>query len=206
MLDKSVNISDLITRLEGGDGQVAAPGGVKKNVNPAPEQLRGTGEAPSGGPRMTAQPPLPPPPPEKPEEKPKIDGPVGPDEIRKHWNTVVAAIRHDKPALAPLIGAAEPVSFRNDILKLQIPAEGYSISRLNDSRTRGAIAAVVSSVFGLGPVDIEIEPVPPGPGHGAGNDNQPREENPSGGSFEQLCKTDPLMGKIKELFDPELLG
>ena len=31
------------------------------------------------------------------------------------------------------------------------------------------------------------------------------QENLSAGSFEQLCKSDPLMGKIKELFDPELL-
>jgi len=180
-------------------------------VRPDPEPLRVTDQPPLGGPRLTAQPPVKIPaarPPREHSEEPapalpKFDVPAGLDEIRKHWNVVVAAIRRDKPGLAPLIGAAEPSSFENDILKLKVPAEGYSIARLNDSQTRGAIASCVAAVFGTGPVGIEIEVVKPA-ADGGGNGKQPQ-ENLSAGSFEQLCKSDPLMGKIKELFDPELL-
>jgi hypothetical protein len=124
--------------------------------------------------------------------------------IRSNWSAVVTAIRQVKPGLAPQIGTAEPSLFDGQTLKLRVPAEGYSATRLQDTQTRGQIGQCVGNTFGLETVNIEIEtfkPVAEKKTVVAEND-----QDLSAGSFDQLCKSDPLMGKIKELFDPELLG
>jgi DNA polymerase III subunit gamma/tau len=215
MLEKSVNISDLLARLESGEPvqpRKTAEIPQKKNSTVTTEPPRSTGATPEGGPRLTAQPPVrrPAPPPEpvdQPQAEPsavKLEGPVTIESIRSNWNAVVTAIRQVKPGLAPQIGTAEPSVFDGQTLKLRIPAEGYSATRLQDTQTRGQIGRCVVSAFGLDTVNIEIETFKPAvEKQTAVSDN---DENLSAGSFDQLCKADPLMGKIKELFDPELLG
>ncbi|MBW7996094.1 MAG: DNA polymerase III subunit gamma/tau [Candidatus Glassbacteria bacterium] len=210
MLDKSINISDLLTRLDSGAQPAAAAGELKKKSGTLTEPPRTTGSPPSGGPRLTAQPSGPPSPgpPGEQEEAPrleevKLDGPVDLEAIQSNWSAVVARIRRGKQTLAAQIGEASAVSFEGNTLKLEVPAKGYSATRLKDRQTRRLIADCVRDTFGLDSVAVEIETVRPATD--LAGDKKDTQENPSAGSFEQLCRTNPLMGKIKELFDPELL-
>ncbi len=221
MLEKSVNISDLLARLESRPQEQQSETvkiAQKKNSSAITEPPRVTGTTPTGGPRLTAQPPVrqrpapqPPPPPVEPAQKTvpepapvKLEEPLSVEAIRSNWSAVVTAIRQVKPGLAPQIGTAEPAVYDGKTLKLRIPAQGYSATRLQDTATRGQIGRCVAETFGLDTIGIEIETFkPPAEEKTVMADN---EADLSAGNFDQLCESDPLMGKIKELFDPELLG
>ncbi|OGG02868.1 MAG: DNA polymerase III, subunit gamma and tau [Candidatus Glassbacteria bacterium RIFCSPLOWO2_12_FULL_58_11] len=227
LLEKSVNITELISRIESGSsGPVlnpaagAAGGGRSAAGNTAGRAgaeafsgagsgressvERGPAEPVAGSASEPAGPAV-----ELPDnEQPLLAAgdlrPVDLVLLKQLWPQVISRIKLRKLSLFPVLSSSEPARFEDDVLTLTTKGDPYNLNRLNDSTNRQIITETIKKSFGLDSLKLEIlaveSSIPVQP------DRAEESRNPAAQSFEQLCRSDPLMGKIKELFDPELLA
>ncbi|MBN2288812.1 MAG: DNA polymerase III subunit gamma/tau [Candidatus Glassbacteria bacterium] len=233
LMEKSVNISELLSRLEtqaagpghqagrlGADSADVSPGGTtapgKPAGNPYPAAARpavktedhprpappapaaaapevsgqesGRGEeAPEGG------------------VSPVVQGPASLEAFRQNWPRVIQQAKLKSVVLAPLLSSVEPGGFDGSCLELNInPSLTFYRDKLKEKNCQKLICEVIKELFGLEKLRIEIiaseqAAVPGPPGEEA--DHSPGQQ-----SFEQLCRSNPVMNKLKKLFDPELIA
>lgn len=229
LLEKSVNISDLLASLEKG-----AQGGPAKSrlkaraadkpaertlsVSTSPQsggsyqkqdeqkpELKATSDIQAAGKDSSA------PEPAKGDEphsagrepEPRSDE-VDLELVKKHWPDIVSKIRSSSPSLATVLSSAEPERFENNTLTLKANNDPYNVDRLNAVAARQTICETIVNVLGLKSLRLEILPVEE---KAVGKINlEERSLNPASKSFEQLCRSNSLMGKIRELFDPDLIS
>ncbi|MEA1996177.1 MAG: DNA polymerase III subunit gamma/tau [Gemmatimonadota bacterium] len=232
LLEKSVNISELLSRLESGGSVLKPPDpGIKSSEGQrspgGPHPYSGHQAPPPARPPQTRQPePYPRqrqaekqelpalqsaekeagPGPGSKEIKPvETEGEVDLDRFRKDWPGITQGVKKKKISLGAMLGSLKPQGFENGKLVLQInQRRKYYRDNLEKSDSRKIICETIKEFFGIDSIEIEIIATEEGP-----------EENKSPGrdsgktrnadSFEELCRTDPTMGMIKKYFDPELL-
>jgi DNA polymerase-3 subunit gamma/tau len=229
LLEKSVNISDLLATLEGGAQGGAAKSPIK--VRAADKPAEGTLSVPSSPqsrgsyqkqdqqkPELKATSELQPagkdsysPEPAKADE-PYLAGreqEVRSDEVdlelvKKYWPEIIRKIRSSSPSLATVLGSAQPERFENNTLTLKANNDPYNVDRLNAVAARQTICETIANVLGLKSLSLKIVSVEE---KAVGKLNlEERSSNLASKSFEQLCRSNSLMGKIRELFDPELIS
>lgn len=242
LLKKSVNISEILSKLEGGPGTIfktsaeadstsvpgrkakidfqesqSSPlsvysGGVKGEKPATPDasplsaekeaaQSSGiapkTGEKSSGAGSPGAEEGLP---------AGGRDGAVDLETIKKFWPNIVQKVKNKKISLGHALGSLEPGRLEGKTLVLKIDSKlTYYRDRLKDTDCSKLIGEVIKEYFGLEALDLQIEA-----GEIARVENLPEsgdtEHYAAAPSFGDLCRTNPVMGKIKELFNPELLS
>ena len=223
IMENSVNIVDLISRLESGaslpSGQAPA---TARNIQPqssppAPEprknMVRDSGSA------VQAPPPGAPVREEKPEIKSvadgnqtavnrvKYDGSLSVEIIKGNWPAVVQAIKTRRVVLAPVLGAVEPASFDGSCLVLHVPARmGFYHDKLNDHECRNVIIAVLKELFSLERLELDVKAVDKKPLQAEPQIKTLEKADGSQKDFNRLAQNDPVFGKINELFDPEIIG
>ncbi|MFH1070720.1 MAG: DNA polymerase III subunit gamma/tau [Candidatus Glassbacteria bacterium] len=215
MLEKSVNISELIGRLE--QGRTAVVQNVQQ-ARSAPDQTSaaqsagpagGYSSAPAGEPEIRSTSDTAGRKSELPDreavtplvaEGQEVDLGV----IRHHWPGLVDKVKNVSRKLWSALGSAEPVSYENGRLVLAAPGNAYTLDLLSRPDSRQAISDVIRRSFRLDSVSVEIVPTREEAGPGVKREREG--SNPSTESFDQLCRNSPLMGKIKDLFDPELIS
>jgi DNA polymerase III subunit gamma/tau len=234
LLEKSVNISDLLSRLES-TASAGAAAAVKPISNPVTTVTRELRPAKidvvddPGYPQAVAssdtdnlprqaqhspvktEPDLP-----KPdsvpldgggenEVAPAVQGPLDLEAFKQNWSLVIQQAKHKSVVLAPLLSSVEPGSFDGATLALNInPGLTFYRDKLKNSDCQRMICGVIKELFNLSELRIEIVATK----HASVPETQEQEDgdSPSRQSFEQLCRSNPVMGKLKKLFDPELIS
>ena len=230
LLDKSVNISDLLASLEQAEQGGSAKSRIKARAGdkPARETLSDSTGLQSGGSYRKQD-----------EQKPdlkatsdiqsstKDDTPAAEpargeqprpaagekalqgDEVdlelmRKNWPDIIRKVRTSSPALATVLSAAQPERFENNTLTLKANNDPYNVDRLNAVAAKQMICEAIGDVLGVKSVSLKIVSVEE---KALGKPSlAEKSSNPASKSFEQLCRSNSLMGKIRELFDPELIS
>lgn len=224
MLDRSADIADLIARLETGG---AAMAGDPARQSPAVHQVRDSA-APAAAPQRPAaarpasdmldqprrmagpaapvetQPAGKIPAQPAPAERVQLSGPLDLDAIRKHWPRIVERIKGSRSSLGPALGSVAPGDFNGHKLVLDIDrSRKFDRDKLSAAESRSLISSTFNEMFGLNGLELEIRGVENSPAAAApaAQDVQ----SPGAQSFEQICRTDPAMNRINELFNPELI-
>jgi len=219
LLEKSVNIVELLSRLEAGsvDDKTTgygkdSPGlasrlGEKKSsaVSSSSTTFRepGSGSSPPGvhAPQSAVKERVP-------EHQPEAAGNLSYnlETLKQNWPNIIQKIKKEKVSLGPVLASLEPEGIEEDTLVLKIDRNlKFYRDKLKADDSRRVISKTIKEFFGLDSLRIRIEAVEK-------NTGEPQTQvdhstgGPSNKSFEQLCRTNPIMGKLKELFDPELLS
>jgi len=233
LLERSADISELISRLESDSSAPASaprPRPAAAPAAPMPRQVRDSGPAPVAAPTRPAAAPRPvEPPPERnyaqsapvesapaPQAAPaaaaakpqriEYSGPADLALIRKHWPRIVEQVKLKRNALGLALGATTPGAFDSRRLSLDIDrSRKFDCEKLRAAENRSLISAVLDEMLGLNGLDLELHlvdsaPIPVGERPPASVD-----ESPAAQSFEMLCRTDPALSRVNEMFNPELL-
>jgi electron transfer flavoprotein alpha/beta subunit len=124
--------------------------------------------------------------------------------MRKNWPDIIRKVRTSSPALATILSAAQPERFENNTLTLKANNDPYNVDRLNAIAAKQMICEAIGDVLGVKSVSLKIVSVEE---KAVGKPSlAEKSSNPASKSFEQLCRSNSLMGKIRELFDPELIS
>ncbi len=228
MMEKSINISELISRLEhGADGSgavrrpaappaehpaaphrpaAASPGPPPATREPGPAWSSPAAAMPQSPPQPTAtgRPAAAAPPPVEP---PRKAGPVDLAAIRRDWSRVAELVKARRISLGPIVGSLEPESYQDGLLVLKIGAgQRRDLELLGQPDNRRLVDEVIRGLFGMERLELRIETAPE-PRSG----NQParsREEPsaPGAQAIREVGRANPLVGKLNELFDPEVLS
>ncbi len=225
MLDRSADIADLIARLEAGGASAAGNPG---RPSPAVRQVRDSAaaatapqrsaavrtasdmtdglrrqpdsnspvEAPAAG-KLNARP--------APAERIQLSGPLDLEAIRRHWPQIVERIKSRRSSLGPALSSVTPGDFNGLKLVLDIDrGRKFDRDKLSAAESRSLISTAFGEMFGLNGLELEIRGVENSPASAAAPAAQ-EAQSPGAQSFEQLCRTDPAMNRINELFNPELI-
>ena len=234
LLEKSVNISELLSRLESSIG-AKEPLAGGSGLNPESVVLEGPEsekEKLTGGPHIPATEPVlktgdhlrtepqapvdsrsDTPGPDsvqsesKPESKvlPALEGPVELEAFKQNWTLVIQQAKRKSVVLAPLLGSCEPAGFDGATLVLNINQSlGFYRDKLQEIDCQRLICEVIKDLFGLSELRLEIVATEHDTIHEV--PAKEAEHSPSQQSFEQLCRSNPVMSKLKKLFDPELIS
>ena len=139
------------------------------------------------------------------EVSPAVTGPIDLEAFKHNWPLVIQQAKRKSVVLAPLLGSVEPAAFDGVVLELHINQNlSFYRDKLKESGCQRSICGVIKDLFGLSDLQIEIvatehAPVPEAP-------KRAEEHSPGQESFEQLCRSNPVMGKLKKLFNPELIS
>ncbi|HUU29067.1 MAG TPA: DNA polymerase III subunit gamma/tau [archaeon] len=209
LLEKSINISELLSRLEAGRNSFPTSA---VSARPAAQSPAGSISVQPSAPNQETSPiralENEEAPPGEPDKKPQtgIAGAVDLEAFRENWAQIIQRIKKKKISLGPVLGSLEPVRFEDHTLVLKINHKlGYYRDKLKESDCRKLICEAIKEFFGLGALELEIE---------VSKDDTVRDVPPAGeaaqfsapDSFEKLCRTNPIIGKMNELFNPELLS
>jgi len=233
LLEKSINISELISRLEtSAAASGPAAGAVASNPLAAPrDEPQPLRAKPAGSPGGALDKPdlkpgnhlrTEPGTPEAPlpdiaeagtagsdssqqSDVPPVAGPVDLEAFKENWSRVIQQAKRKSVVLAPILSSVEPSGFDGATLELKINRSlTFYRDKLKEVECQRLVCGVLKDLFSLSDLRIEIiaceqaaipEIQEPAAGH-----------SPSQQSFEQLCRSNPFMGKLKKLFDPELIS
>ncbi|MEA2063301.1 MAG: DNA polymerase III subunit gamma/tau [Gemmatimonadota bacterium] len=225
LLEKTVNISELLSRLESAPGASAPPARAEEKAAASTGQPAAE-KPPEDSPpaRAVDHPPQPQPVPQGPDTSMPgqtaagtagdndtatavLDGPVDLEAFKRNWTLVIQQAKQKSVVLSPLLSSVEPSAFDGETLALSINSSlSFYRDKLSNRDSRELVCEVLQKLFGLDKIRIEIvsseQCPPPEPQQQPGQHTEP--PAPGQESFEQLCRGNKVMGKLKELFNPEL--
>lgn len=226
LLERSVDIAALLGQLNSGSGgsgpspslpssgesirRVRDSGQSRGMTGPSPrpageEKRTGPRSAPEDAAREESPAPLGNVPAEREPEGALVEGALDIEKIRAVWPRLIDSIKSKRVSLAPALGALVPVRLEDKALVVNISRRlGYYLERLSAPENMNLVSGILRERLGQDGLSLRIEAVDEPPEQAA-DKNPVQEQNLGTRSFEQLCRTDPAMGKINEFFDPELI-
>ncbi|MCE5270208.1 DNA polymerase III subunit gamma/tau [bacterium] len=232
LLERSADIAELIARLESESGAPSAAARARTPAAPppAPRQVRDSGQpaaAPATGvppkpaapvrpqversaaqsaPAASAPAPEATPPAAAKPQRIEYSGPADLELIRRHWPKIVQQVKLKRNALGLALGAATPGAFDSRRLSLDIDrTRKFDCEKLRAAENRSLVSSILDEILGLSGLDLELHLVDSAPGPSGERPPASVDESPAAQSFEMLCRTDPALSRVNELFNPELI-